>query len=1168
MKWLRAGSLLLIFLCAVLGRAQVSPINGFCINGAKPAITSGLPSSNFNQNLIPKCTVTVVLTGTTQPATLYSDRNQTPLTNPFTANADASWQLYVSTPSGVSQGYDITLSGGVAPNTYNPPRTLVDVLPLGVGGGGGGGGTPPAGPVDSYQFNNSGIFGGTANATYNPTTQISSFFGADLTPSSKLLGRDDVIDVYSDLGCDPTGVTECTAALTAGITAHPNATFLFPVPQSARTATYLLAGTANLTLPSTITLQFQNGAQIATGHGTPGTISSIARIGYDTQSRTMSLAGCTSSVPSAGTESFTNCPQTFNFNQIATMNGTTHVPPCYKGCLLQTETWNSFNLLNPAATTIIAAGTETGTLTQITSGYFLDATNPNMIVSSTTTTITVQVPNDFPARPGVVVMAGAFPSAYVGDPYPIIPSSVTSSGFQLACPPSFGCQATPPTNYPGGQAYFNPTGYASVIFTGNLGNMPASPGVSYLARIGLLYCSGTTNFNGMYNIMALSSPANAELEDLRATVPTETSGTCYVPYTLTVDGSVVAATNQQIVAPGSAVTFQGQSDTYVGWYGAGQGNAANDTIGTQTALLLNPSHRVIMPKIQQGFVGEANIPADYTFTDGVWLYGNAQVLDGNVGTIWVGGAATTVQCANKAEPCVLVPPNSLGSTVRNLALYGSCSAGPYPLIQPPYDSLAQDGIMSASAEGKIDYVQAWCFSRDGILIQSHSGFNAWVVGNGEPDFWEADSLFISGNGGYGIAVYGSDTNGGKVAGNNWASGNVYGGYHSESQIAGTFIHANGDSNSGNYGAGALINISSLSVSGTGASAVCSATLASALSGNSGIWIITAGTGVADGTYKTTTVNSTTVTWSCPGASGSASTGTMQTADSGSIYAALITYKSGENNYSIDGLIGGPNDLIAINPYSEGTNGCGEGQSGVVIGGTINEFQYQGSNCSPQYGQPNGMVGIGGGNGTLNVYASLLFLRAIESYSNAQLGLNAPWAGQGPNFNGFMGVSFSAFGDQNLGDWEMGVYPGDVFLLRDFAWNGTGGDNRVVFQVSPVFGGNSTLLTTPTANTGSLILGTGGAAGVTIQGAGAGISTGTVNFFQTSSNQIQTQITPNGLNFVPIPVQQLPSATANPGSMAEVNNSTAITTEGQPCTAGAGGPPVALAVSNGTEWKCF
>ena len=134
------AALLFLLLYSALARAQ-SPltISGFCINGAKPAITSGMPSSNYNQNLIPKCTVQVFLHGTTTPAVIFKDAIGTPLDNPFTANTDASWSFNVpaAATGQTVQSYDVTLSGGIAPNAYGLPRTLPN---LNGGGGGGGGG--------------------------------------------------------------------------------------------------------------------------------------------------------------------------------------------------------------------------------------------------------------------------------------------------------------------------------------------------------------------------------------------------------------------------------------------------------------------------------------------------------------------------------------------------------------------------------------------------------------------------------------------------------------------------------------------------------------------------------------------------------------------------------------------------------------------------------------------------------------------------------------------------------------------------------------------------------------------------------------------------------------------------------------------------------------------
>lgn len=137
----RLIALLILFL--PLGAvAQTSALTGFCNQGATQAAVSGLQSTNYLQGVIPSCTVTVFLTGTTTLATIYADGSSTPLSNPFTAQSlsglsPGAWLLYAA--NGV--GLDVNLSGGIPPLTYSVPVTITDLIPGGGGGGGGGIGT-------------------------------------------------------------------------------------------------------------------------------------------------------------------------------------------------------------------------------------------------------------------------------------------------------------------------------------------------------------------------------------------------------------------------------------------------------------------------------------------------------------------------------------------------------------------------------------------------------------------------------------------------------------------------------------------------------------------------------------------------------------------------------------------------------------------------------------------------------------------------------------------------------------------------------------------------------------------------------------------------------------------------------------------------------------------
>lgn len=134
--------------------AQTDAFQGFCNRGAQSVSVSGLTSTNKFQNVIPHCSVTVYLTGTTTKATIYADAINTHLDNPFTADALTSltpgkWLFYAQD----SVGYDVIGSGGDAPNIYPTPVVLGVDLKVG-GGGGGGGSCITVGPAGTFQVSN------------------------------------------------------------------------------------------------------------------------------------------------------------------------------------------------------------------------------------------------------------------------------------------------------------------------------------------------------------------------------------------------------------------------------------------------------------------------------------------------------------------------------------------------------------------------------------------------------------------------------------------------------------------------------------------------------------------------------------------------------------------------------------------------------------------------------------------------------------------------------------------------------------------------------------------------------------------------------------------------------------------------------------------------------
>ena len=149
--------------------AETGAIEGHSYLGGTKAVTSGLSSTNYLNGIIPSATITVYLTGTQTLATIYSDANNTPLGNPFTSNAASSVN-----PGGFlfwaskTQGYDIVLSGGIAPNTYPAPVTITAIFPS--GGGTLGNLIPETTPFTVVPGNSSGYaqWGSAAVATLPP----------------------------------------------------------------------------------------------------------------------------------------------------------------------------------------------------------------------------------------------------------------------------------------------------------------------------------------------------------------------------------------------------------------------------------------------------------------------------------------------------------------------------------------------------------------------------------------------------------------------------------------------------------------------------------------------------------------------------------------------------------------------------------------------------------------------------------------------------------------------------------------------------------------------------------------------------------------------------------------------------------------------------------------
>lgn len=112
---------LLISLVAGVGYGRERTFGQCELGNQVAAVTGGINTSTSTPLMrsYPVCTVTVYITGTLTPATLYSDNSGTAKTNPFVASSLGYWFFYTD-----NGRYDVKLSGAGIPS----PFTLGDIL--------------------------------------------------------------------------------------------------------------------------------------------------------------------------------------------------------------------------------------------------------------------------------------------------------------------------------------------------------------------------------------------------------------------------------------------------------------------------------------------------------------------------------------------------------------------------------------------------------------------------------------------------------------------------------------------------------------------------------------------------------------------------------------------------------------------------------------------------------------------------------------------------------------------------------------------------------------------------------------------------------------------------------------------------------------------------------
>ena len=225
-------------------------------------------------------------------------------------------------------------------------------------------------------------------------------------------------------------------------------------------------------------------------------------------------------------------------------------------------------------------------------------------------------------------------------------------------------------------------------------------------------------------------------------------------------------------------------------------------------------------------------------------------------------------------PGVLVPETVYGSQIANLEVNQVPTTGGVGQAYNLYyywsstAGIANDGfdIQGGKPSLKGIYTRGWL--RHGILIDGTYQGTANFFGLAQPDYWDVSNYYADDNRGYGIEIVGLDSNGGALyGGNNDFTGNQLGALDDESEASGTYSSVNGQNNAElNIAAGTTQAISSLTVAGSGSSAVCTLVASAALAGNLQFvnllgqnWITVAGTSVADGTWYSTSTNTGTET---------------------------------------------------------------------------------------------------------------------------------------------------------------------------------------------------------------------------------------------------------------------------------------------------------------------
>jgi hypothetical protein len=258
----------------------------------------------------------------------------------------------------------------------------------------------------------------------------------------------------------------------------------------------------------------------------------------------------------------------------------------------------------------------------------------------------------------------------------------------------------------------------------------------------------------------------------------------------------------------NVIDYRGAPDRYKGFVnvksdcGAVGDGVTDDGPAINACIVRNPGRTIFFPKVAPSNSGSGTATnADYYSSQTIVLNGgnatsgNATVLYGEQpGSTWSGRVEIKFPAGVDG---IVIPSDCASCGVFNVELIAPTSqCFSWPTTSTYRTDLLGNGVIAYGAKPSIVNVEASCFGQNGILIDGSSP--PWIVGPngnaGQPDIFNVKDSMGNDNQGWGMLVYGGDSNGGYVQGLD-IRGNKMGGLYEHSALGNSYnapvAHANG-----------------------------------------------------------------------------------------------------------------------------------------------------------------------------------------------------------------------------------------------------------------------------------------------------------------------------------------------------------------------------------------